>query len=59
MSLVRENKFLNEECKALREQLADHVDVGIEGRSSMFGVTQKEFNDLTVKPKAAKMKASK
>jgi regulator of replication initiation timing len=38
MSLVRENKMLNEECAALREQLAE-----AEGRPTLFGVDADGF----------------
>ena len=37
MDIVRENKMLNEECAALRQQLAES-----EGKPSLFGVKVKD-----------------
>ena len=37
MNMVRENKMLNEECAALREQLSE-----AEGKPSLFGVKVKD-----------------
>ena len=46
MNLVRENKMLNEECAAMREQLAE-----AEGRPSLFGVDEDGFKIKSKKKK--------